>query len=130
LLEKGFIETAEVAPVVVKQVPVQAAKPSLNILGYLPYIVVLLSFCITLAAMFIQKSEDLENFSTSKKIDVLRMKIETFQLEHAAYPSALEQISAAKDAWGRPFIYRNTTDSFFLASAGADGVEGTQDDIY
>jgi Domain of unknown function (DUF4388)/Type II secretion system (T2SS), protein G len=129
LLEKGCIETSETAPVI-REEPAAVAKPSLNFLGYLPYIAVLLAFCLSLAGVFIQKSEDFNNFSVSKKIDALRMKIVAFQLEHAAYPSTLDQIAHAKDAWGRPYIYRNTADSFSIVSAGADGVEGTKDDIY
>jgi hypothetical protein len=131
LLERGFIETGEIVPIVPQAPAIAvAAKPSLSIAGYLPYLAVSVAFCLTVAGVFIQKSGDFKNFSASKKIDALRMKIETFQLEHAAYPSSLQQVAAQKDPWGRPFIYQNTADSFFLASAGADGVEGTQDDIY
>ncbi|MBS1126574.1 MAG: hypothetical protein H6Q93_563 [Nitrospirae bacterium] len=129
LLEKGCIETAETAPVI-REEPAVMAKPSPNLLGYLPYIAIILSFCLSLAGVFMQNNEDLKNFSASRMIDSLRMKIEVYQLEHAAYPSTLDQITQAKDSWGRPYIYRNTADSFSIASAGADGIEGTKDDIY
>jgi hypothetical protein len=128
-LEKGFIEIAEAAPVITEKVAL-AKKPSLNVLGYFPYVAVILSVCFSLAGVSIQAREEFNNFSASKKIDALRLKIEIFKLEHSAYPSTLDQITESKDVWGRPYIYRSSADSFFIASAGGDGVEGTKDDIY
>jgi len=129
LMEKGAIETAEAAPVIMEKVAA-VKKPSLNVLGYFPYGAVILSVFFSLAGVSIQAREDFNNFSASKKIDELRLKIEIFKLEHSTYPSTLEQITKSKDAWGRSYIYRSTADSFFIASAGADGAEGTKDDIY
>jgi hypothetical protein len=129
LLEKEFVEIQEAAPVIIKE-PAAVKKPSLNMLGYLPYLAVILSICLSLAGVFPWKSEDFKYFSSSADIDALRMKLETFQLEQGSYPSALDQITQSKDAWGRPYIYRLTADAFYIASAGPDGVEGTKDDIY
>ena len=129
LLDKGFIKTAEAAPVITEE-HATAKKPALRILAYLPYLAVILSLFCSLAGLFIHKSDDLKNFSTSKQIDELRVKIEAFQFEHSAYPATLDQITQAKDAWGHPYIYKTKDDSFYIASAGADGVEGTSDDIY
>lgn len=129
LLERGFIEQADSAPVMI-QAPVEKPRPSLNILRYLPHAAVCFAFCLTLAGTFLQKSDVIDTFSTSKKIDALRVRIESFQLEHAAYPTALDEVTQAKDAWGRPFLYRVMTDSFILSSAGADGIAGTTDDIF
>ncbi|MDH5203153.1 MAG: type II secretion system protein GspG [Nitrospirota bacterium] len=39
-------------------------------------------------------------------------------------------LSNKLDSWGRPFIYRSSENTFILLSAGADGKEGTADDIY
>jgi len=129
-LEKGFIETAEAAPVITEKVAA-AKKPSLNVLGYFPYGAVLLAVFFSLAGVSIQGGEDFfNNFSASKKIDELRLKIEIFRLEHSTYPATLDQITESKDAWGRSYIYRSSADSFFIASVGADGAEGTKDDIY
>jgi hypothetical protein len=129
LMEKGFVEIIETAPVITKELAA-ANKPSINIFGYLPYLAVILSLCFSLTGVYMWKGEDFKNVSTSRKLDALRMKAETFQLEHGTYPSKLDQITLSKDAWGRPYIYRDTTDSFFIFSAGADGVDGTKDDIY
>jgi len=129
LLEKGFIETFESTPVITEE-RAAAKKPLPEIPGYLPYLAVILSICFSLAGVFIQKGEHLKNFNAYKKIDGLRVKIETFQLEHATYPLTLDQITQSKDVWGRPYIYRMTDDSFYIFSAGADGVEDTADDIY
>lgn len=129
LLEKGFVEIMETAPVITKELAA-ANKPSLNIFGYLPYLAVILSIFFSLAGVYMWKGEDFKDVSVSRKLDVLRMKAETFQLEHGTYPSKLDQITLSKDAWGRPYIYRATAASFFISSAGADGAEGTKDDIY
>jgi len=129
LLEKGFIETTEAFPVKAEEF-VATEKPFQNMLGYLPYLAVMLSICLSLAGVFLQKNDMLKTFIASKKVDELRVKIETFQIEHSAYPSTLAQIAQAKDPWGNPYIYRTTEDSFSIASAGADHVEGTEDDIY
>jgi len=129
LLEKGFIKTMEAAPVITEE-NVTAKKPSLDFLVYLPYLAVIISLFCSLAVLLIHKSDDLKNFSASKQVDELRLKIEAFQFEHSAYPLTLDQITQSKDAWGRPYIYKTKDDSFYIASAGVDGVEGTKDDLY
>jgi hypothetical protein len=129
LLEKGFIKTAEAAPVITEE-HATAKIPAPYNLVYLPYLAVILSLICSLAGLLIHKSNDLKNFSASKELDELRVKIETFQFEHSAYPSTLDQITQSRDAWGRPYIYKTEDDSFYIASAGADGVEGTKDDLY
>jgi hypothetical protein len=129
LLDKGFIKTAEAAPVITEE-HITAKKPALNYLVYLPYLAVILSLFCSLAVLLIHKSEDLKKFSASKRVDELRLKVEAFQLEHSSYPLTLDQVTQSKDAWGRPYIYRTKDDSFYIASAGADGVEGTKDDLY
>ncbi len=129
LMEKGVVEIIETAPVITNELPA-AGKPSPNIFSYLPYLAVILSVCFSLTGVFMWKGEDFKNVSASRKLDELRLQAETFQLEHGTYPSKLDQITLAKDAWGRPYIYRATADNFFISSAGADGVEGTKDDIY
>ncbi len=129
LLEKEFIETVSTVPVKTEE-RVVVKTPSSVMLGYLPYFAVILSLCFSLAGVFIQKSDVFKIFSASKKIDGLRLKIETFRFEHSTYPLTLDQITQSNDVWGRPYIYRITDDSFYIVSAGTDGVEGTKDDIY
>lgn len=129
LMERGFIKKSEAAPVITEEY-ITAKKPALGFLVYLPYLAVTLSLFCSLAVLMIHKSDDLKNFSASKQVDVLRLKIEAFQLEHSSYPVTLDQVTQSKDAWGRPYIYRTKDDSFYIASAGVDGAEGTKDDIY
>jgi hypothetical protein len=129
LMEKGFVEIIEAAPVITKGA-VAADKPSMNIFGYLPYLAVILSICLSLTEVYMWKGDDFKKVSASRDLDALRMKAETFQLEHGTYPLKLDQITLSKDAWGRAYIYRAAPGSFFISSAGADGVEGTKDDIY
>jgi hypothetical protein len=129
MMEKGFIEAAVAAPVVAER-RAAAKKTSLNMLGYLPYIAVIFSVCLSVAGVYMQESRDFKNFTASREVDELRLKIESFGFEHAKYPESIDQVTQTKDSWGRPYIYRTTGDLFFIASAGADGVEGTQDDIY
>jgi len=130
LMEKGFIEQAEATPVPVKQLEA-SPKSSLRKLGFLPYLAVIVSFILSLEGVHIsQGNADFRNFDVSRSVDEIRMKIEMFQIEHGTYPSTLEQITGTEDAWGRPYVYRSTADSFIVASTGADGIEGTADDIY
>ena len=129
LIEKGFIKTAEAAPVITEEHAI-AKKPAPHNLLYLPYLAVILSLFCSLAGLLLHKGDELKNFRASKGIDEIRVKIEVFQLEHSAYPPTLDQITQSKDAWGRPYIYKTKDGSFYIASAGADGVEGTKDDIY
>ncbi|MDH4230901.1 MAG: DUF4388 domain-containing protein [Nitrospirota bacterium] len=129
LMEKGFIETAVSAPVI-KEKHAAEKKPSLIIAGLFSYAAVILSVCLSLAGVLTQRSFDFKNFTASRQIDELRLKIESFGLEHSQYPSTIDQVTESKDAWGRPYIYRTTGDSFYIASAGPDGVKDTQDDIY
>lgn len=129
LMDKGVVEVLQAVPLLTK-VPVAESKPSMSIFAYLPYLAVILSLCFSLLGVFMWKGDDFKNVSVSGELEALRMKVEAFQLEHGSYPAALDQITLSKDAWGRPYIYTVTADSFFISSAGADGVAGTKDDIY
>ncbi len=85
---------------------------------------------------------------------VIVMQIDRYFAEVGRYPTALSEVvgasapppadsvwrgpyltnpDLAKDPWGRPFQYRSpgahNTESYDLWSAGADGVNGTADDI-
>lgn len=131
LMEKGFVEAVESRPVKTEKPARTIIKPSLqHIAVFVPYAVFVLSVCLSLAGVSMKKGEDFKSLTASREIDGLRLKIESFRLEHAKYPAAIGQVTGANDAWGRPYIYRTSNDSFYISSAGADGVEGTQDDIY
>ena len=104
-MEKGFIKTAETAPVITEELAA-GKKLSLNIIAYLPYLAVIIALCCSLAGLFINKSADLKNLSESKRIDELRMKIETFQLEHSTYPLTLDQITQSERCLGTPLYFQ------------------------
>ncbi len=77
----------------------------------------------------------------------LRVALERFRVDCGRYPTAAEGLKALvrddafigwrgqyvnrvrPDPWQRPFIYRSDGQSLTLLSVGADGVEGTADDI-
>ena len=130
LMEKGAIEPVVYTPQIAEVERPVVTKTSSNIIQYIPTLVVILSFFLSSAGLVMHKSDDVKRFGTARKISQLNMQIEKFKYEHAAYPSTLEQITQSKDAWGNPYIYKPAEGSFFLSSAGADGVAGTQDDIY
>ncbi|MEW6109485.1 MAG: DUF4388 domain-containing protein [Nitrospirota bacterium] len=129
LMEKGVIAATEAAPVFAEKVVVETKKP-LAILSYLSPIAIILSLIISSAVVFLQKDAVLREFKTSEKIKDLRFRIEIYRLEHSEYPRTLDIISGSADQWGRPYIYRVDENTFSLFSAGADGKEGTDDDIY
>jgi hypothetical protein len=129
LMEKGVIEAVEAAPVVPKETVVEARKPSM-LTSSLPPLAIALSLVLTLGTAMIDRNYELAEFKASKTIGDLRFRIETFRFEHNELPRSLEQVSGSKDPWGRSFIYRVSDNTFHLSSPGADGREGTSDDIY
>ncbi len=129
LMEKGVVEEVEEAPFVVKE-ELFEKKESLHILRFLVPAAICISLVLSLAITAFYKGGLARELSAGGKLDALRFKIEAYKLEHSSYPPALDAVSAEKDPWGHPYIYRISDDSFYLASAGADGKEGTGDDIY
>lgn len=131
LMERGVVEKAEAAPVIGEAVTFTAEKkkplPMLNLLvpGAIGLSLVLSLF----TTAFIRGGLSKE-FRAAGKIEVLRSKIEAYKFEHSFYPASFDVISSDSDPWGHEYIYRVSGDSFFLASAGADGKEGSADDIY
>jgi len=129
LMEKGVVEEVEEAPLAVKEEVFEKKKP-LHILRLLVPAAICISLVFSLTITAFNKGGLTRELSVGGKLDTLRFRIEAYKLEHSLYPPALEAVSVEKDPWGRPYIYRISDDSFYLASAGADGREGTQDDIY
>jgi len=129
LMEKGAIQTTEAVPVVSAEVPAETKKP-IAFLSYLPFAAVIASLIISLSIVLFTQGDVLKEFKASEQIQDLRFRIETYRLEHTAYPQTLEIISDSKDPWGRKYIYTVSENSFYLVSAGADGKEGTGDDIF
>lgn len=68
---------------------------------------------------------------TSFHVERTKNIIDIHYVEHSEYPDRLESISPeVRDPWGRPYVYKLTPDGFILFSAGPDGLEGTEDDVY
>ncbi|OGW26211.1 MAG: hypothetical protein A2X59_01865 [Nitrospirae bacterium GWC2_42_7] len=130
LMEKGAIEAADEVPLVVREDTVAPKKELPSFLGYLPVVVIIISILLSFAIVLSQDRSIIKEFRASGMIEDLRFLIETYKFEHSEYPENLGLISNKKDPWKRPFIYRIKDDSFYLISAGADGSEGTEDDMY
>lgn len=129
LAEKGIVETIEAAPVVKEEMAIETKKP-LAFLNYLPVVAIIVSLVLSLSVVMIQHVNILKDFEASGKIEDLRFRIEAYRLEYAAYPLTLDLISDSRDPWGKSYIYRVSDNLFYLVSTGADGKEGTEDDIY
>lgn len=129
LMEKGVVEEAEKAVLAVEE-EVPEEKKSMPILRLLVPAAVCISLVLSLTVAAFYRGSLAKELSAGGKLDTLRFKIEAYKLEHSSYPPTLDVVSAEKDPWGHPYIYRISDDSFYLASAGADGKVGTRDDIY
>lgn len=127
LLEKDLIEAAEPSPIL-EEVVLPKKKISLNFMLYLTQAAIVIS--VVVSALLINPGSVFREFTASKKIDRLRYGIEAYKLEHSSYPRDLKEIADTVDPWGRQFVYTLTDKSFHLSSKGADGIEGTRDDIY
>jgi hypothetical protein len=64
------------------------------------------------------------------KIERIKTDVDIYKFKNRMYPKDINAVSAEKDRWGNPYIYSFTDDGFKLFSAGPDGVEGTDDDIF
>ncbi|MHB8882974.1 MAG: DUF4388 domain-containing protein [Thermodesulfovibrionales bacterium] len=131
LLEKGAIETIE--PVIVTS-PEEAAaemRSGGSLLNYAAPAAIALSLVLSFVmVLFTYSGLFSRNYRSSVLIEDLRYRIEAYKIEHAAYPETLAPVAPGVDPWGRPFLYRVNEAGFILLSAGADGKEGTNDDIY
>jgi hypothetical protein len=128
LMEKGIIEPREVAPVV-EAPPVEIKKPT-QFYQYLPVLAIVVSLLISLLTVFLSRDDIFKRFRASETIEDIRFMMEAYRFEHGSYPVTLDIISKKSDPWGRAYIYKHSEDTFTLLSAGADGKEGTVDDIY
>ena len=129
LTEKGAIEPKEVMPVVT-EAPLPEKKKRAISYRILPLSAVLIAFLISFFTIFFTSDQMVERLRASEAVDSLRFKIEQYRFEHGAYPESLDVISKRADPWGRPYIYVRNDYTFMVFSAGADGGEGTSDDIY
>lgn len=129
LLEKGLVEPVE--PVkVIEDTAELMPEGRRRLFDYAAPAAVLIAVLLSILVMWLQPNSYLREYRASVKVGELRSAVETYKIEHAAYPEVLDAISSAKDPWQRPYRYRVAGGSFTLLSMGADGIEGTADDIY
>lgn len=129
LLEKKLIEAVE--PVKVSDgsdgfVPAERR----NLLNYAAAASILIAVLLSFMVMLLQRVSYLKEYRASVKIAELRSSLEIYKIEHGSYPDTLAAVSTSRDPWQKPYIYKVADGTFILLSSGADGAEGTADDIY
>lgn len=129
LVEKGVIETVKAAPAVKEKITIEKKRP-IPLLNHLPALTIIVSLCVSAWFLTSQQTVGMNEWKASKQIEDLRFKIKAYRLSHAEFPPKLDYITAIKDPWGNPYIYRVAENTFFLASQGVDGREATADDIF
>jgi hypothetical protein len=129
LLEKDVIEHKEVLPVVTETLSKGTGK-SAFVYRTLPLLIIAVSVFLALFSASFTSVNVFKRFRASEAIDNLRVKVEAYRFEHGTYPDALDIISRKLDPWGRSYIYEHNDYTFIVLSAGADGAEGSSDDIY
>ena len=133
LMEKGIIEPKEAAPVAPETALRGVTQPDKKRIPYPPFItpvIFLVSLFIAITSFPSQRSDHADRIKTSTDIDNIRFIIEAYKYENNSYPQSIAQIIKTADSWGRQYIYKPAAGDFVLFSAGPDGKEGTEDDIY
>jgi len=128
LMEKGVIEPKSAIPVV-EVSRVEVKKPLLSY-RFLPLLAIVVSCIVSLFLVVFHRDDVFKKFNASQSIEDFRFMIEAYKFEHGSYPKTLDVLSKKLDPWGRPYIYRSDENTFTILSTGADGKEGTSDDIY
>jgi predicted transcriptional regulator len=129
LMEKGAIEPKKAAPVVTEAVAIEIKKPLLSYRS-IPVLAIAVSFLLSLFPLYFNKVDIFKKFSASESIEDLRFEIEAYKFKHGSYPEILDEISRKSDPWGNPYVYKHNDYAFIILSKGADGKEGTSDDLY
>ena len=132
LMEKGIVEPKEAAPVLIEPLE-EIRKPKISdSISYTLAIagVIAVSVVISLSLGLLNKGDTIKKFRTSKTVESLRLKIEEYKFEHGDYPDTIDVVSKQLDPWERPYIYKRSRNTFIVMSTGADGREGTIDDVF
>jgi hypothetical protein len=129
LLDKGAIERKEVAPLVTEIAYEKTKKPTLKYY-FLTLIAIVIAGIISLYPLFLSSGDLFRGFIASEKVNDLRFQIEKYTFTYGSYPENLDVISTRVDPWGRPYVYRKNDYTYIVFSSGADGLEGTKDDIF
>jgi len=91
---------------------------------------------------FVGRSRQARNKAAQGDIASLGVALDLFELDNGRYPNSLGELltgsgqqkylkagTVPKDPWGNEYIYAGSGEAYTLKSRGADGVEGTDDDI-
>lgn len=138
LMEKGVVEPKEedkIAPQAsiyeIKKAP--GKKMTIPLTGILTVLLFFSAFLIAFNQTAIDEFSDEDSLAAARAsadIDNMRFWIEVYKDEKGSYPLSVEEAGGKNDRWNRPYIYKADKDSFVLFSAGPDGKEGTEDDVY
>jgi hypothetical protein len=129
LMEKGAVVKKEVAPVVT-EIAYEKIKKRILPYHFLALLVILIAGIISFYPVFLSSDDLFRGFVASETVNDLRLQIEEYTFKHGSYPEKLDMISRSEDPWGRPFVYKKNSYTYVVFSTGADGIEGTKDDIY
>jgi len=129
LLDKGAIEKKEAAPLVTEIAYEKKKRPALQY-HFLILTALVIAGIISLYPVLLSSGDLFKNFIASNAVNDLRFQIERFTLTSGSYPENLDVISRRVDPWGRPYVYKKNDFTYIVFSTGADGIEGTKDDIF
>ena len=132
LMGKGILELKEAAPVI--EEPIKEVKRPMMSDSLLRTVSIAAAIAITiivsLAIGLLNRDDTMRKFRASKTIEGLRLKIEAYKFDHGDYPDTIDVISRQMDPWKRPYVYKRGINTFTTISTGADGEEGTSDDVF
>ncbi len=126
LAERGLIVPTVIRPVEEDKIPEKKLTMPFYIIIF--FVVIIVSFSIV--------SSNLDAFTAFKearigaKIKRIKTEIDIYRFNNGKYPQNLKDVTTEKDPWKREYVYKVAKDGFTLFSLGADGIEGTEDDIY
>ncbi|MEJ2696531.1 MAG: DUF4388 domain-containing protein [Candidatus Sulfobium sp.] len=129
LAEKGLIDAVESAPVAAGVEPVRKRK-ALPFLNYLVPGAIVLSLVLAFSVVLVNRGNYFRKLRAAGQVSELRARIDAYRVATGVYPDSLEGMSHTVDPWGRRLVYRASGSSYALCSSGADGMEGTPDDVY
>jgi hypothetical protein len=132
LIEKGIVDTKEAVPVI-GEPPKEIKKTAMS--DSLLYTVavagaIAISAVISLSLGLLFGDDTMKRFRASKAVEGLRLEIEAYKFEHGNYPETAAMVSKQLDPWKRHYIYKQGVNTFIVLSKGADGKEGTMDDVF
>jgi len=129
LMEKGIVEPQEAAPVIEEPLK-EVKKATISDYTIAIPVAIAISAVISISIGLLFSGDAIKKFRASETVEALRLKIEAYRYKNGDYPATIEVVSEQLDPWKRPFIYKRGMDTFIIMSTGADGKEGTIDDIF